>query len=83
MLGYLCMRERKSAAVFVFPGICLRRFSKDKTLSRQFHRDRCMLFDCKNCVDFLLSVKTRTGFVAPEMKRPKWSKEKHRARNSL
>ena len=65
-LGSISRRHKKSAAVFIFPGMCAIVKLNCSTKSHAFHRGGGIIFVWKNLVTDLLSVMMITGLVAPQ-----------------
>ena len=65
-LGSISRRDKKSAAVSIFPGLCAIAKLNCSTKSQEFHRGGGINFLWKNLVTDLLSVMIITGFVAPQ-----------------
>ena len=64
--GYTSNRDKKSAAVFIFPGMCAIVKLNCSTKSHAIHRGGGIIFVRKNLVTDLLSVMIVTGLVAPQ-----------------
>ena len=65
-LGSISNRDKKSAAVFTFPGMCAIVKLNCSTKSQAFHRGGGIIFVWKSLVTNLLSVMIFTGLVAPQ-----------------
>ena len=65
-LGSISGRDKKSAAVFTFPGMCAIVKLNCNTKSHAFYRGAGMIFVWKNLVTDLLSVMMSTGLVEPQ-----------------
>ena len=68
--GSIRNRDKKSAAVFNFPGMCAIVKLNCSTKSHAFHKGGGIIFVWKNLVTDLLSVMIITGLVAPQSKCP-------------
>ena len=64
--------DKKSAAMFIFPGMCAIVKINFSTKSQAFHRREGIIFVWKNLVTDLLSVMIITGLVAPQNICPKF-----------
>ena len=64
--GSIFNRDKKSAAIFIFPGMCAIVKLNCSTKSHAFHRGGGIIFVWKNLVTDLLSVMIITGLVAPQ-----------------
>ena len=69
-LGSISNRDKKSAAVFIFPGMCAIVKLNCSTKSQAFHRGGGIIFVWKNLATDLLSVMIITDLVAPQNKCP-------------
>ena len=65
-LGSIFIRDQKSAAVFIFPGMWAMIKLNCSTKSQAFHKGGGSIFGRKNLVTNLLSVMIITGSVAPQ-----------------
>ena len=64
--GSISNRDKKSAAVFILPGMCAMVKLNCNTKSQAFHNGGGIIFVRKNLVTDLLSVMMITGLVAPQ-----------------
>ena len=69
--GSISNRDKKSAAVFIFPGMCAIVKLNCSTKSQVIHRGGGINFVWKNLVTDLLSIMIITGLVAPQNICPK------------
>ena len=65
-IGSISKRDKKSAAVFIFPGMCAIVKINCNTKSQAFYDGGGIIFVWKNLVTDLLSVMMMTGLVAPQ-----------------
>ena len=65
-LGSISKRDKESAAVFIFPGLCAMVKLNCSTKLQVFHKVGGTIFVCKNLVTDLLSVMIITGLVAAQ-----------------
>ena len=82
-LGSISKRDKKSAAVFIFPGMCAMVKLNCNTKSQAFHNGGGIIFVWKNLVTDLLSVMIITGLVAPQNICPNSLKAIQMAKNSF
>ena len=66
-LGSISKRNKKYAAVFIFPGMCAIVKLNCSTNSQAFHKGGGIIFVWKNLVTDLLSVMIITVLVAPQI----------------
>ena len=70
-LGSNAKRDKESAVLFIFPGMCAIVKVNCSTKTQAFHKGGRIIFVWKNLVTDLLSVIIITGVVAPQNKCPK------------
>ena len=66
-LAYVSKRDKRSAAVFIFLGMCAIVKLNCSTNSQAFHKSGGIIFLWKNLVTDMLSVMIITGLVAPQI----------------
>ena len=65
-LGSISERDKKSAAVFIFPGMCAMVKLNCSTKPQLSYKGGGIIFVRKNLVNYLLSVMIISGLVAPQ-----------------